>query len=262
MKDRAALGVGAWLFAAMAQAQMTGLCDPQIPKSDGTYAYRMRDGDRCEGKFEQPNSVDKGTPNSLSVISFACRMADWKLQGGTKPLVSWPGADGSPVQIRVETLPEIALRYRLDAKAAAGKNQFEWSADAINALSVKPFELAVLVRGSPKLSNQPSPGTVMLAWLGTSAAMKSCVDAPLLSLRTIEHFAKVQSCIQEYEVKTGELLATEQCRDHAGPFEPASSIGLTLTELATKKGIFQLRLSGQRAGKKPDSPLTIRVSTQ
>lgn len=262
MKERAALGVVAWVLAATVQAQTTGLCDPQIPKSDGTFAYRMRGSDRCEGKFEQPNSVEKGTPNSLSVISFACRMADWKLEGGTKPLVSWQGADGASVQIRVETLPEIELRYRLDAKAAADKSQFEWSADAINALSVKPLELAVLVRGSPKLSGQPSPGTVMLSWLGTSAAKMPCGDAPLLSLRTIQHFAAVQVCVQEYDVNTGELLATEQCRVHTGPFEPASSIGVSLTELATRKGIFRLRLAGQRAGKSPDNPLTIRVSTR
>lgn len=247
-------------IATGASAQPARICDPQIRPGDGAYGYRLRGGDRCEGKFEQPTAVD-GQRSPLSVISFACRVSAWSLTDKIKPAINW-NSDGSAVDIRAETPPEVALRYRMDAKGTSGVSQFAWDAETINALKIKPSEIAVLVRGSPKVGGVPMVGTIVLATLGTSTSKQGCDGAPTLWLSTTQRFSRVGACLREYSEPTGALADERQCKFTSGSWGPSSSLQVELDALSGKHGTFELTLTTEREGLPLDQPLIVRVSTK
>lgn len=236
-------------------AATASLCDAQvIDRSGSTYGYRFR-GDRCEGTYQEPTAA---TSQDLTVISFACAGNAVALGPSAKPTVAWASADGSLVSIRVETLPEIRLRYRLDAASTDPAARFSWDGDTWRAFSIDPTQLVALIKGGPKLGGVEMPGTLLLARIGADAALSDCSKGPTVAVRSGHRISTLKLCAAPL-ADSGLVVGTPVCKTVSGTFMPNSSIFINPGVLASPTRMLQLSLEGDPSATLPAHPRYYRI---
>jgi len=251
-----ALVVLAWINRTYAQnATIPPFCDAElVDKSDNKYGYRYR-GDRCEGNYEEPTA---SLPINLAIVSFSCRNPGLKLSS-SKPAISWANADDSPVSIRIETLPQIRLRYRLDAVSAGSKTRFSWDGETWRALSIDSGTVAIVVKGRPKIGGNAFPGTLLEAHLGTEASIPACPSGPTFELRGDRPLSSVIFCATPL-AQDGNPRGAAVCKTVDGSSLPGSSVAVTLGALKSATGMLQISLQGiLQSGTSPSPPRYFRV---
>jgi hypothetical protein len=235
-------------------ADIPAFCDSQILDNSGdAYSYRFR-GNRCEGTYEQPTA---SVSEDLSIISFSCPSPSLAI-ASSDPLVTWPKVPDSPVSIRIETLPQIRLRYRLDAAANGSTNQFSWSGDTWRALSIDPTELGIVITGTPKVGASEFPGTLLEARLGTGQNTPQCSAGPVFEIRTAQPLSSVKLCARPL-APDGTVTGNPVCQNPAGPFLPSKSISIRLGVLKSPTNLLQVSLEGNSPGKKLGPPRYFRI---
>jgi hypothetical protein len=249
------LSLFAWTNNAYAQSTVNAsLCDAQITNnSDDVFGYRFR-GNRCEGRYQQPTAAP---PPDLTIVSFACPSPGFTL-GSSKPMLVWSSANDSPVSIRIETLPQIRLRYRLDAVDADGNSRFTWDSDTWRALSIDPSELGIVIKGHAKLGDNELPGTLLQARLGTDAKILDCPSGPTFHVRTGERLASLKICAKALE-KDGQATGKPICQTVTGLFFPNKSIEVSLGVLKSATHLLQISLEGSLPSGVSGPPRYFRV---
>ncbi len=244
------------LSRAYAQnASIPPFCDAElIDKSDNKYGYRYR-GDRCEGSYEEPTA---SLPVNLTIISFSCRNPGLNLSS-SKPAISWANADDSPVSIRIETLPQIRLRYRLDSVSAGPKTRFSWDGETWRALSIDSDTVAIVVKGRPKLGGNEFPGTLLEAHLGTEASIPACPSGPTFEIQNDNPLSSVKICATAL-AQDGNPKGDATCKTVDGSSLPSNSVPVTLGALQSSTGMLQISLQGiVLRGTSPSPPRYFRI---
>jgi hypothetical protein len=215
-------------------------CEPQIIDASGsTFGYRFR-GDRCEGKYEQPTA---GVSEDLAIISFSCPNPQLNL-GTSKPTIAWSTIGTSPASIRLETLPQIRLRYRLDAVSSDANGRFSWDGDTWRALSIDSAELAVVVKGTAKIGTNEFPGTLLEARLGVDTSIPDCPTGPTFEIRTARHLSALRACATPLGTDGQVTRDTPICQTLPGSFFPSKSISVKLGVLKSATHMLRVSLEG------------------
>lgn len=238
---------GATRAGVTCAADIPPFCDEEIMNRPGdAFGYRLR-GDRCEGRYEQPTGA---VPQDLTVISLACPNPQFSL-GSSKPTVAWSRADGSPVSIRIETLPQYRLRYRLDTASSDPKDHYSWDGDTWRALSIDPSELGIVIKGQPKIGGNVFHGTLLQARLGTDASLPACPAGPTLEVRTGQRLSALKVCATALTAD-GDVVGQPNCQAITGSFFPSKSIRVPLGVLRSATHLVEITLEGTPPG--PSAP--------
>lgn len=222
-------------------AEPLSLCDKQITKpTSGSIGYQLR-GDRCEGTFDQPTS--SAGERQVVLISLTCGAPPTAFAAKAPAVVAWADVGSDAVALRIETLPEVSLRYRMDARPLAAS--FSWSSALLEELSITPQELSVLVLGAPKLGDITIPGTAVLASF-SDRPNTSCSTGPEARLYTRYALTELNVCAKD--LASSATADPAMCKKLPGPFSPSASIAVPLTMLKGKSGLYELSVEARKAG--------------
>ncbi len=231
------------------------LCDKQILNNSGdSFGYRLR-GDHCEGEYKQPTAA---SPLGLTIISFACTGTTFDLNGSSKPVLMWSAAANAPISIRADTLPEIRLRYRLDAEVSGPSARWTWNGDVWRALSISPDEIGIVIKGRPKLGSIDLPGTLLQARLGSGNSVPDCPMGPNIVIRADRKLTSVDVCAVPL-LENGTVGSSPLCQRIAGPLAPNKGVSANLGVLRSPTGIMRLSLVGTSPGSAPSEPRFFRI---
>jgi hypothetical protein len=201
-------------------------------------------------------------PRHLLPISQSCHLRGpspgFALGASSKPMLVWSSANGSPVSIRIETLPQIRLRYRLDAANANGNSRFTWDGDTWRALSIDPSEVGIVIKGHAKVGDNEFPGTLLQTRAGTDAKIPDCLSGPIFHVRTGERLASLKVCARALE-KDGQVTEKPVCQTLTGLFFPNKSIEVSLGVLRSTTHLLQISLEGSPPGGVSGPPRYFRV---
>lgn len=221
-------------------AEPNSLCDRQIAQSSsGSIGYRLR-GDRCEGTYEQPTSSPG--ERQVALISLTCGAPPKAFAAKGPAVIAWSAAGSHPVVLRVETLPEVSLRYRMDARSSAAS--FSWPNALLAELSITPQELSVLVLGAPKVGDTVIPGTAVMASF-SDQPNAPCLAVPEARLYSRYLLTELHLCAKDLTSSAPSDRAT--CKTYPGPFSPSASIVVSLDMLTGKSGLYELSVEARRA---------------
>jgi len=250
----ATLAMCTWVSVPLAvAAESTGMCDKQIttPSRDAT-GYRLRD-DRCEGTFRQPTSA--AGERQVALISLMCGAPPAAFAAEAPVLLAWSTLGPEAVAVRVETLPEVSLRYRMDARPAEGF--FSWPNALLAELSIEPKELSVLVLGAPKIGDIAVPGTAVLASFYAKPGAP-CSTVPEARFYTRYALTDLNVCAMDLAASAPADGA--MCRKYEGPFTPSTSVRVSLTMLKGRSGLFELSVEARRAGGAAQPPDRFKIA--
>ena len=241
-------------------AESAGLCDKQItkPSSDAT-GYRLRD-DRCEGTFRQPTSA--AGERQVVLISLTCGAPPAAFAAKAPVLLAWSTLGPDAVAVRVETLPEVSLRYRMDARTVAAS--FSWPNALLAELSIEPKELSVLVLGAPKIGDIAIPGTAVLASFYDKPDAP-CAAGPEARFYTRYTLTDLNVCARGLATSASATSApadSAMCRKYPGPFTPSTSVPVSLSMLKGRSGLFELSVEARRAGGPAQPPDRFKIAVR
>lgn len=257
----ASVAIGALVLVPSAvAAEPTGLCDEQIisPSSDWT-GYRLRD-DRCEGAFRLP--VSAAGERQVVLISLTCGAPPAAIAANAPVVLAWSTLGPGAVALKVETLPEVSLRYRMDARPIA--TSFSWPNEVLKALSIEPKELSVLVLGAPKIGDIEIPGTAVLVSFYDKPDAP-CADGPEARFYTRYALTDLNVCARGLETSAAAMSApadSAMCREYPGPFTPSTSVPVSLSMLKGRSGLFELSVEARRVGGPAQPPDRFKIAVR
>jgi hypothetical protein len=223
------------LFQARA-ADTPSFCDGQIVNTSDKFGYRLR-GDRCEGQYQQPSA---GVLEALTIVSFACANKSFSISN-SRPTIAWPSNEGLPVSIRIDTLPQIRLRYRLDTAVSASNSRYTWDSDTWSALSIEPEYLGIVIKGPAKIGANVFHGTLLQARVGTELSLPDCSAGPTLAVRTGVPITVLKVCTAAL-APDGQPVGQPACQTVTGSFFPNKSINVPLGVLKSATHLLQVTL--------------------
>ena len=236
-------------------AEPASLCDKQITQpSSGSVGYRLR-GDRCEGTYEQPTS--SAGERQVVLISLTCGAPPAAFVTKASAAVAWSAVGPDAVALRIETLPEVSLRYRMDARPSAAL--FSWPSTLLAELSITPQELSVLVLGAPKIGDIAIPGTAVLASF-SDKPNAPCSAGPEARLYTRYALTELSVCARD--LTTSAPADSAMCKKYPGPFSPSASIAIPLSMLKGKSGLYELSVEAGRAVGATQPPDRFKISVR
>jgi hypothetical protein len=236
-------------------AEPPGLCDKQITRpSSGSVGYRLR-GDRCEGTYEQPTSSPG--ERQVALISLTCGAPPTAFVANAPAVVAWSAVGSEAVALRIETLPEVSLRYRMDARPAAAA--FTWPSALLAELSITPQELSVLVLSAPKIGDIAIPGTAVLASFSDKPNVP-CAAEPEARFYTRYALAELSVCAKDLTASAP--ADSTMCKKYPGPFSPSASIVVPLGMLKGKSGLYELAVEVRRAVGATQTPERFKIAVR
>lgn len=237
-------------------AEPASFCDQQITRpSSGSLGYRLR-GNRCEGIYEQPTSAVG--ERQVMLISLTCGAPPAAFVPKAPIGVAWSDVGSGAVALRIETLPEVSLRYRMDARPSAGS--FSWPSEVLVELSVTPQELSVLVLGAPKLGDIAVPGTAVLASFA-EIPNAPCSAGPEARFYTRYPLTEFIVCAKEMTTNVP-ADSNMMCKTQQGPFSPSTSIAVPLDMLKGKKGLYELSVEARRVAGSAQPPDRFKIAVR
>lgn len=244
-------------MSSAAAAEPAGLCDKQItrPSSDAG-GYRLR-GDRCEGTYQQPTS--SSGERQVVLISLTCGAPPADFAANVPTVVAWSTVGPDAVALRVETLPEVSLRYRMDARPSSPS--FSWPSALLAELSIKPKELSVLVLGAPKIGDIAIPGTAVLVSF-SDKPNAPCSAGPEARFYTRYALTDLSVCARNLATSAPAPSAPADgamCKKYPGPFSPSASIAVSLSMLKGRSGLYELSVASRRAGGATQPPDRFKI---
>jgi len=247
------MGVSIPAVATAGAVEAANFCNQQITRpSTDALGYRQR-GDRCEGTYEQPTSATG--ERVMTLISLTCGLPPPSFASRAPVSVSWPVAGPNAVALAVETLPEITLRYRMDARPLNAP--FSWPSEVLVALSLSPQDLSVLVLGAPKLGEVSIPSTAVLASFGNTPN-PSCAQVPLARFYTRYPLSEITVCAKDLTPSQLPEKAS-MCKKWPGSFSPSASVAVPLDMLKGRSGLFELSVEARKTSGSVQTPDHFKV---
>jgi hypothetical protein len=212
------------------------MCQERLVPIEGPAGYRMREGSRCEGRYE--GLVALGSLRPVSLVH-----AD---QPVPKPAfqLSWPELPEKP-EMRIQAVVfRQGLLYRMDARRSV--SSYEWPSELLLELDVQPHELGVIVTADNVSVNggtervylpvvlKPSIDTVRGIYLLKIASVEDLSDVFLTVTGPIEPGKPAAAIIKD--------------RPLGRPYYSAAApIQLGLDLQGRDTGFYRVRVSGTRA---------------
>jgi hypothetical protein len=129
------------LYLLSEPAGAAAFCDPGIPQNTRSpLGYHLRDGDRCEGTYEQPVAAA-----SVEVRSLVASFGEFDLNQDLALELTWDAPPGSTQEVHLRAFSfKEGIYYRMDTAVPAVRGVYLWPTRLLAALDLGHADLGLI----------------------------------------------------------------------------------------------------------------------